>query len=275
MAIKVTIPKGQTHVKASDLYQWDYGQVLEIEAPKLPTVLEVHFACREMSEAVVHTCSAVNNVASVVIPDQCLENASEITAWIYEIDGTAGRTLYRITIPVIARTRPSRGESIPVEVQDSYTQLITEVNEAVGKIANGEIVVAKAAHATSADRAQQADNASSAASAASANFATRAATADGYQKADRGAFQPIMYLASVADGSVCQFKVTIDSVVCYAVLACEAGKTSQTSLGWIKGDEEKHYILRVTDSTATVWSLTPGAQMAQERTDLAVYFRQI
>lgn len=275
MAIKVTIPEGQTHAKASDLYQWDYGQVLEIEAPKLPTVLEVHFACREMSEAVIHTCSAVNNVASVVIPDQCLENASEITAWVYEIDGTAGRTLYRITIPVIARTRPSRGESIPVEVQDSYTQLITEVNEAVGKIANGEIVVAKAAHATSADRAQQADNASSAASAASANFATRAATADGYQKADRGAFQPIMYLASVADGSVCQFKVTIDSVVCYAVLSCEAGKTSQTSLGWIKGTEEKHYILRVTDGTATVWSLTPGAQTAMERTDLTVYFRQI
>lgn len=275
MAIKVTIPEGQTHVKASDLYQWDYGQVLEIEAPKLPTVLEVHFACREMSEAVIHTCSAVNNVASVVIPDQCLENASEITAWVYEIDGTAGRTLYRITIPVIARTRPSRGESIPVEVQDSYTQLITEVNEAVGKIANGEIVVAKAAHATSADRAQQADNASSAASAASANFATRAATADGYQKADRGAFLPTMYLPAAATGDVYQFKVTIDGLDCYAILTRAAGKTAQASLGWIKGTEEKHYILRVTDSTTTVWSLTPGAEMALERTDLAVYFRQI
>lgn len=275
MAIKVTIPQGQTVARASGLYQWDYGQVLEIEAPTLPTVLEVHFACRDMNEAVIHTCSAVNNVASVVIPDQCLESTSEITAWVYEIDGTSGRTLYQITIPVIARTRPSRGESVPVEVQDSYTQLITEVNKAVGKIANGEIVVANAAHATSADRALQADNASSAASAASATFATRAATADGYQKADRGAFMPVMYLTSGATGSVCQFKVTIDSIDCYAVLACEAGKTSQTSLGWIKGDEEKHYILRVTDSTATVWSLTPGAQSAMQRTDLSVYFRLI
>lgn len=177
MAIKAEFLTGQTEKRLSPLYQWDYGQTLEIEAPNLPTIIEVHFACPAMTEAVVHTCSCVNGVAAVAIPDQCLEQEREITAWVYEVEGTSGRTLYRVFIPIIARTRPSRGESIPVEVQDPYTQLITEVNEAVGKIANGDIMVGHAAKATSADRATQADNASSAAHATSADRATQADSA--------------------------------------------------------------------------------------------------
>lgn len=177
MAIKAEFLAGQTEKRLSPLYQWDYGQTLEIEAPNLPTIIEVHFACPAMTEAVVHTCSCVNGVAAVAIPDQCLEQEREITAWVYGVEGTSGRTLYRVFIPVIARTRPSRGESVPIEVSDTYTQLITEVNEAVSKIADGEITVALAAKATSADRATQADNASSAAHATSADRATQADSA--------------------------------------------------------------------------------------------------
>jgi hypothetical protein len=154
--------------------------------------------------------------------------------------------------------------------------LISEVNEAVDKIKSGEVMVANAAHSTSADRALQADNASSATTAISANFATKAGEAVGYQKADRGGFQSTMYLPNyLKTGNVCQFRVTLNGIDCYTTLVCEAGKTAQASLGWIKGTEEKHYILRVTNGVATVWSLTPGAQSASERTDLTVYFRLI
>lgn len=275
MAIKAEFLAGQTEKRVSALYQWDYGQTLEIESPDLSTLVEVHFACPEMKEAIVHVCSVTNGVATVAIPDRCLEQSNLITAWVYEIEGTSGATTKVIYIPVVARTRPPRTHEIPQEVSDKYTELISEVNEAVEKITQGEIVVATAAKATSADRAIQADNASSAAHAESATYATKAGVAEGYQKADRGAFQPVMYLGSTSDGNVYQFKVTIDSIDCFAVLACEAGKTAQASLGWIKGDEEKHYILRVTDGVASVWSLTPGAQSALERTDLTVYFRLI
>ena len=102
MAIKALFPVGTTFITLDALYQWDYGQLLEIEAASLPSIIEVHFACPSMTEAVVHTCSAINGIATVAIPDRCLEQTHEITAWVYEIDGSAGRTRYSIKIPIIA-----------------------------------------------------------------------------------------------------------------------------------------------------------------------------
>ena len=174
MAIKAKIPTGEKHIKTNPMWQWDYGQTLEIEAENLPSLIEVHFACRDMTEAVVHTCSAVNGVATVAIPDRCLEQASEITAWVYEIDGTAGRTIYSVTIPITARTRPARSESIPQSVQDTYTQLITEVNELLEALQNGRVNVGYANMAGSALHATTAASAETATSANTAGIATNA-----------------------------------------------------------------------------------------------------
>ena len=170
MAIKVNIPSGQNAVTISGLYQWDYGQVLEIESIDLGTMIgEVHFACSSMSEAIVVSCNFTNGVGTVTIPDECLEQPSTITAWVYEIAGTQGRTRKAITIPVTARTRPSAGHDIPTEITDQYTQLITNVNETIDKLENGQIAVKKAETAT---------NAASATTAGNASTANRAITAD-------------------------------------------------------------------------------------------------
>ena len=180
MAIKALFPEGATSITLDSLYQWDYGQELEIEAAGLPSLIEVHFACNGMNEAVVHTCSSVNNIATVAIPDRCLEQPNEITAWVYEIDGTAGRTIYSIYIPITARTRPARSESIPQSVQDTYTQLITEVNELLDALQSGGVNVGYAIKASSADKATQADSATTAISANTAGAASTAASdADG------------------------------------------------------------------------------------------------
>ena len=180
MAIKALFPEGTTSTTLDALHQWDYGQTLEIEAASLPSVIEVHFACQGMSEAVVHTCSAVNGIARVAIPDRCLEQTYEITAWVYEIDGSAGRTIYSITIPIIARTRPARSESIPQSVQDTYTQLITEVNNLANALLSGVINVGYATRAGLADKATSADSATTATSANTAGSASKATSdADG------------------------------------------------------------------------------------------------
>lgn len=178
MAIKVGFLAGETEKRASSLYQWDYGQTLEIEAPYLPTIVEVHFACRDMKDAIVCVCSATLGVATVTIPDLCLEHTGEITAWVYGIEGTSGRTMYRITIPIVSRARPSRSDAIPEDVQDNYTQLISEVNEAVEKITDGAVVAARATHAETATNATNASNAASASHAESAANATNATNAN-------------------------------------------------------------------------------------------------
>ena len=176
MAIKALFTEGSTSIELAPLYQWDYGQELEIEAAGLPSLIEVHFACTGMNEAVVHTCSSVNNIATVAIPDRCLEQPNEITAWVYEIDGTAGRTIYSIHIPITARTRPARSESIPQSVQDTYTQLITEVNELLDALQSGEVNVGYATKAVLADKATTADSATTAITANTAGAASTAAS---------------------------------------------------------------------------------------------------
>lgn len=285
MAIKAEFLAGQTEKRLSPLYQWDYGQTLEIEAPNLPTIIEVHFACPAMTEAVVHTCSCVNGVASVAIPDQCLEQEREITAWVYEVEGTSGRTLYRVFIPIIARTRPSRGESVPIEVSDTYTQLITEVNEAVSKIANGEIMVATAAKATSADRATQADNASSAAMATSATFATTAGVANsaGYattaDKDGSGRTIASTYLRCAADfmqsstysDGLFLFAVLIENTQCFAFLPIISGATTQASLGFVNCAS---YVLRCKgDGIPKVMLNNETSEMVEA--EAVIYARQI
>lgn len=174
MAILVNFSAGETSVKTSSLHQWDYGQQLEIHSYDLPSLIEVHFACQGMNEAVVHSCSVENGVAMVDIPNRCLEQTNPITAWVYEIDGTKGTTTKTITIPIIARIRPGKSAEIPQDVSDQYTDLITEVNEAIESLKSGKVVIDHATHATSADTATTAGNAASATHATSAENAQRA-----------------------------------------------------------------------------------------------------
>lgn len=188
MSIKAIFPQGQTHITVNGLHQWDYGQCLEIHADDLPTVFEVHFACVGETEAKVRSCSVVNGVGTVPIPDACLEHATPILAWIYAIDGTEGATVKTITLEVMVRAKPLPGEDIPVEVYDKYTEVITEMNGAVGALKDGSVVVGHALtadNATKADRATIANIALNADNATQAENADRAAQADNATKADR------------------------------------------------------------------------------------------
>ena len=179
MAIKINIPDGQTNVTVAGLYQWDYGQVLEIECPEIGSeTLEVHFACPNMSEAIVRTCTFTVGVGTVTIPDECLEQANLVTAWLCQRDSTQRRTLKTITLPLTARTRPGNMlDDIPPSRADVIGQLIEEVNEAVDAIESGKVTAAKAQNAANATYAQTAGSATSATYATSAGSAGTATTA--------------------------------------------------------------------------------------------------
>jgi hypothetical protein len=272
-SIRAVFTAGLDAITVHGLHQWDYGRSLKISHPDLPAGLEVHFATAGSKEAIVHTVAGIVGEATVAIPNILLEQARPITAWVYRIGETLGKTLLTVTMPIMARPRPAASPSVPEEISDKYTEALGAMNAQVESLKGGNVVVALALNAQGADDAKFADR---------AEVADRAVKDgngnvinDTYKPKALATFQPTLYLPAAAAGDVYQFKVTIDGLDCYATLARETGKTAQASLGWIKGTEEKHYILRVTDSAATVWSLTPGADMAMERTDLTVYFRQI
>lgn len=179
MAIKATIPANQNTVSVDGLYQWDYGQVLEIECAELGSeIMEVHFACRDMEEAIVRPCTFANGVGTVTIPDRCLEQANNITAWVYRINSTQGHTVKVITLSVVGRTRPSKSQDVPTDYVNQYAEALTEINEAINAIENGTVTAAVATRAISADSAAAATSAVSATYATSAGNATTATTAE-------------------------------------------------------------------------------------------------
>ena len=71
MAIKVAFKAGEASVIVQGLYQWDYGQSLEIECPDIGyEIVEAHFACPNMTMAIPRPCTFNNGVGTVAIPDQ-------------------------------------------------------------------------------------------------------------------------------------------------------------------------------------------------------------
>ena len=177
MAIKVLFSPNQNTITVGGLYQWDYGRVLEIECAEFGSeIMEIHFACRGMEEAIVRPCTFSSGIGTVTIPDRCLEQTKDITAWIYKVESTQGHTVKTITLPVVSRTRPSKSQDVPTEYINQYAELIEEINEAVDALEEGNIIAAEATHAVSADNATTAD---SAANATHATYATRADRASG------------------------------------------------------------------------------------------------
>lgn len=92
-----------------NLYQWDTYQSLLISGIDIGGVApKVHFCNKKSTEAlVVQSVIASNNSATVSIPNTLLKEKYDILAYIYTNTGVAGKTIKSITIPVIARLKPS------------------------------------------------------------------------------------------------------------------------------------------------------------------------
>lgn len=175
MTLKAIIPPGQAELTVNGLHQWDYGRKLEIHSDELPAVVEVHFACAGMKEAVVRVCNSVDGVATAVIPDRCLEQTTPVTAWVYVVDDTEGLTTKTITLPIIPRTKPQPSSTDPEVYADKYTEAVTAVNEAVETLKGGDV---KVGAAYMADHSTTADSATTASTATVADHAATATTAD-------------------------------------------------------------------------------------------------
>ena len=171
MNIKATFPAGVDTLTVHGLHQWDYGRKLEISAPNLPALVEVHFACAGQKDAVVRLASVADGVASVIIPDSCLEQTTPVAAWVYEVGADYGHTALTVILPVTTRAKPTAA-TLPVAIGDKYTELIALVNEYVQQLADGTITVKNAATADSATFATQAGSATYADSAGLAVCAT-------------------------------------------------------------------------------------------------------
>lgn len=119
------------YVIARGLWQWDYGQKLQIQGLDLPKAIEVHFSLQETGgEALTRIGVTREDKTEVAIPGMLLENSEEtqdydIFAFIYISDNESGETVHKITMPVKARPRPK-----PFDINQD-TDILRDAIEAV------------------------------------------------------------------------------------------------------------------------------------------------
>lgn len=103
--------KGEEIEIENELWQYDYGQRLQIKGLDLPETFEVHYAWKDSEKAKVVIGSTVNGISTVDIPNVALEQRRTITAYIYLSDTTEGETVNTIVLSVNKRKAPENFET--------------------------------------------------------------------------------------------------------------------------------------------------------------------
>ena len=127
-----------TYARTTSLWQYDYGQILQIEGITLPATFEVHFSDQDQEgESLIQIGSVKDKTAQVQIPDSFLRKATggnySIYAFIYLTDTESGETKYKITIPVRARPKPNTDLVDAPEEKKFFREAIEEVNNAADR----------------------------------------------------------------------------------------------------------------------------------------------
>ena len=101
--------------QAEGLFQWDYGQELLINGINVPDNTEVQFY-----QTLRSSIGRIKD-GKVRIPDMMLQNAAEITAYVYVCQPDSGETVLKIRLPIKSRPKP---EDYVLPDYTEYTRLL-------------------------------------------------------------------------------------------------------------------------------------------------------
>ena len=148
--------KGSKNTKVSDVWQWDYGQVLRIQGLDLPTAVEVDFAVAGASESIARIGTTKDGVTDVVIPDSLIETGKNLVAYIYLRDSASGNTEYQIDMLVTKRAKPEAYDR--PEDKKLFGQAIEAVNTAADRAEKAGQTATEAAGQAAEDAQQTAED---------------------------------------------------------------------------------------------------------------------
>lgn len=154
--IVTAIFKDSTHTKVSDVWQYDYGQILRIQGLDLPTAVEVDFAVAGASESIARIGTTKDGVTDVVIPDSLIETGKNLVAYIYLRDSASGNTEYQIDMIVTKRAKPEAYDR--PEDKELFGQAIEAVNTAADRAEKAGKTAQEAATKTGQDAEQTAQD---------------------------------------------------------------------------------------------------------------------
>lgn len=154
--IVTAVFKGSKNTKVSDVWQWDYGQILRIQGLNLPTAVEVDFAVAGASESISRIGTTKDGVTDVVIPDSLIETGNNLVAYIYLRDAESGNTEYQIDMIVTKRAKPEAYDT--PEDKELFGQAIEAVNAAADRAEKAGKTAQEAATKTGQDAEQTAQD---------------------------------------------------------------------------------------------------------------------
>lgn len=125
-------------IELEGLWQYDYGQKLQINGLNLPTIFEVHFFWQGLENAKIMTGHTENEVSSVDIPNEALTQRRAITAYIYLSNAEEGETTNTVQMLVNKRPTP-QGFETPEDV-DLFHYTIAAVAEYLKQTENARDV---------------------------------------------------------------------------------------------------------------------------------------
>lgn len=154
--IVTAIFKDSTRTKVSDVWQYDYGQILRIQGLDLPTAVEVDFAVAGSSESIARIGTTKDGVTDVVIPDSLIETGNNLVAYIYLRDAESGNTEYQIDMLVTKRAKPEAYDR--PEDKELFGQAIEAVNTAADRAEKAGQAAQEAAQKAGLDAEQTAQD---------------------------------------------------------------------------------------------------------------------
>lgn len=119
--------------KTDPVYQYDYGQVLQLDGfENLPDPFEMHFASDINGESLL----AIGEDGIVAVPDECLMRRQPVYAWLFmHDDENDGETVYLIEIPIISRAKIPKNKATPEqrdEIEHAIALLQTAMEDLTG-----------------------------------------------------------------------------------------------------------------------------------------------
>ena len=136
-----------------NLFQWDIGRQVQINAPPSVTVTEVHFSTPNLPYAVVVKPKEGNEGEAVAdIPDILLQHNCNLNVWPVFEDATMSKTIDAFVFKILKRQQPTDYKYIPQAFYRACTwhlqyvsdNLLTEFKAFLITLSqNGQIIISK------------------------------------------------------------------------------------------------------------------------------------
>lgn len=132
--IKANIKSQDRTAFTRSVWQYDYGQILQITGAELPPAVEVQFALAEKSgETITRVANTVDGVTEVQIPNELLKRDGcmgdyFIYAFIFVSNKDSGNTKYEIQITVKKRPKPEEPTQEPEQEENLFHATVVAVN---------------------------------------------------------------------------------------------------------------------------------------------------